>query len=596
MVTEAIEITGDNVYVRMENGASLSGETGPVLIIKGQKYIHLGSVNCTAGVAILVDGGSATIGKGSIVGDESSIRVINGGSLIITEGDFWAGMTEENYNPILTADDESSITVYGGSFVGWNPHANGFAAEGYDFVLQNNAYEIIMSTFIVTDEKSFHEAAKTIMSTDIAIKLGADIHLSEPVVFNRELDGDAQLMIWLEGYAITADSDALIFDGTGHEKTLYVHIYGASRVPVTAAMKEAGSAITVIGNAVVTHRSGWTIYNGVVAGEPLLKVQDGARLSIWSGWFNNEHNPTASLWEVDEKSYMDIPAKNNGTRAFFLGSEKGMEVVFDYFKADSHYDGKVDLSSVIALDVTERKEDGITYQRLDATSEAVIYNNRYIGGDPNGINWMPGVKAGVYDDVTHTIYLKDTLVIDYEWENQYEKQFLIDLTNGCKLATLDGVEDAIKVVNGSVHIYGGGSIEANSDAITLAPDAEKGQKAVVSTDALWDDENGCSAEDSAPSIIAGGNAFVIDATGAPVWSDNETPDNWDDDHWVWEAGDAHLNINDIYVGENGLFLGKWAPVENEEFLWINADKFNVEIDEDGNYYLTHVTVDEGSAE
>ena len=164
------------------------------------------------------------------------------------------------------------------------------------------------------------------------------------------------------------------------------------------------------------------------------------------------------------------------------------------------------------------------------------------------------------------------------------------------IATLDGVEDAIKVVNGSVHIYGGGSIEANGDAITLAPDAEKGQKAVVSTDALWDDENGCPAEDSAPSIIAGGNAFVIDAAGAPVWSDNETSDNWDDDHWVWEAGDAHLNINDIYVGENGLFLGKWAPVENEEFLWINADKFNVEIDEDGNYYLTHVTVDEGSAE
>ena len=93
-------------------------------------------------------------------------------------------------------------------------------------------------------------------------------------------------------------------------------------------MKEAGSAITVIGNAVVTHRSGWTIYNGVVAGEPLLKVQDGARLSIWSGWYNNEHNPTASLWEVDKNSYMDIPAKNNGTRAIFLGSEKGMEVVF----------------------------------------------------------------------------------------------------------------------------------------------------------------------------------------------------------------------------------------------------------------------------
>ena len=205
--------------------------TGGHLTIEGEGIINGVGKNgwnivlWAYGGTIVINGGTYTnIGAGS---DDhyDVIYASAGGSIVINDGTFY-GQTPAWILNLKDADRATSnITVYGGTFHGFDPANNAAEGKGTNFVA--DGYVVVGRNDVYTLEESFEDAVKD--ATVSSISLTKDVALSETLNIDRDLT------INLGGHKITSsvialnivDGNVTIDNGTisasGNNHALYVN-------------------------------------------------------------------------------------------------------------------------------------------------------------------------------------------------------------------------------------------------------------------------------------------------------------------------------------------------------------------------------------
>ena len=213
---------GDGVFCVVEGGN---------LTIEGNGEIN-GLGNNKWSMAIWAKGGHITINGGTYTnvgaGTADHYDVIYasaGGSIVINDGTFY-GQTPAWILNLKDADRAtSSITVYGGTFHGFDPANNAAEGKGTNFVA--DGYVVVGRNGVYTIEESFEDAVCD--ATVSSISLTKDGSLSETLNIDRDLT------INLGGHEITSsvialnivDGNVTIDNGTisasGNNHALYVN-------------------------------------------------------------------------------------------------------------------------------------------------------------------------------------------------------------------------------------------------------------------------------------------------------------------------------------------------------------------------------------
>lgn len=132
-----VKSKGDGIIANKDSEVTINGE-GSVLAATED--------NSSANAVWALDGGKVTINGGYYyVGADGNLRndciyAKNGGEIIINGGKFEAKVKENDQYWVLNLKDNSnsSITVYGGEFVNFDPANNKSEGEGTNFVAENH--------------------------------------------------------------------------------------------------------------------------------------------------------------------------------------------------------------------------------------------------------------------------------------------------------------------------------------------------------------------------------------------------------------------------------------------------------------------------
>ncbi len=199
------------------------------LVVDGEGTVDGGAGNAGNYAIIVEEGGKLTINGGTYTtgldkdGLGNATIENKGGEIIINDGHFSTAGAYNGVYFVLNKKDNTpgSITVYGGSFVNYDPSnsstenpADNFVAEGYEAVLDEAT-----STYVVGLKK---EGATAKVMTAAALKealmtftsVGADsntIYLEEDITL---AEGETWEPIYVNGYG--AVSGILTIDGQGH--------------------------------------------------------------------------------------------------------------------------------------------------------------------------------------------------------------------------------------------------------------------------------------------------------------------------------------------------------------------------------------------
>ena len=339
VVDVTVDLNGKTITAPLfteSNGAVTAGDTdsyafwvkpGAKLTIVGDGVVK--TQDCKYSIAVWADGGEVVINGGEYynagVGSDL-IYAKNGGKVTINAGYFkacekQAGVdgTNEKHSALNLhgSTTGNAITVYGGSFYGFDPANNvsenpavNFCAAGYgSYELEENVWTVAAKTaeIQVNTEAALHDAAYH----GANVILGADITVSETVVV------EGNLVLNLFNHTITNKVDNTATDVFVVKGSLEVNGEGV----IAAVTGNDGYAI--ISEGVVKLNNG-TFTAGADANgaaNAVVYARGEGKVYVNGGYFPNEYNSRYVLNKKDADKAKTVVEVKGGTYVGFNPAE-----------------------------------------------------------------------------------------------------------------------------------------------------------------------------------------------------------------------------------------------------------------------------------
>ena len=339
VVDVTVDLNGKTITAPLfteSNGAVTAGTTdsyafwvkpGAKLTIVGDGVVQTQA--CKYSIAVWADGGEVVINGGEYynagVGSDL-VYAKNGGKVTINAGYFeacekQAGVdgTNEKHSALNLHGNTTgnAITVYGGSFYGFDPANNvsenpavNFCAAGYgSYELEENVWTVAAKTaeIQVNTEAALHDAAYH----GANVILGADITVNETVVV------EGNLVLNLFNHTITNKVDNTATDVFVVKGSLEVNGNG------TIAAVTGNDGFTIISEGVVTlndgtYKAGQDENNDANA---VVYARGEGKVYVNGGYFPNEYNSRYVLNKKDADKENTVVEVKGGTYVGFNPAE-----------------------------------------------------------------------------------------------------------------------------------------------------------------------------------------------------------------------------------------------------------------------------------
>jgi len=304
---------GTALYVNGDVEVTIKGTTGTV----------------TGAQALYIDNGLVKVYGGEFCGKYEAVYVINSGKAEIYGGTF-SGSDASNFvlNEYDKTRETSSITVYGGTFVGFNPEENAaegadtdFTADGYIGVKDENGNYIVREgkwvAKVGTEKFETLQAAIDAANAGDTITLIADVELTTFVTINKSITLD------IGQYDITrVNATALYVNGD-----VEVTIQGTTGT-VT------GDQALYVGNGLVKIYSG--NFHGINEDSVAVYVINTGKVEIYGGTFSVNGESDFVLNEYDSTRETSSITVYGGTFVGFNPEENAAENPAVDFTADGY--------------------------------------------------------------------------------------------------------------------------------------------------------------------------------------------------------------------------------------------------------------------
>ena len=317
-LTKFLTITGDKTVELNLNGYNITREGGTALYINGENTtVNITGEGTVSGQqAVYVNAGKVTINGGAFHGASEAVYVINNGHAEIYGGTF----SSDNVNFVLNEYDKTrdatTITVYGGTFVGFNPENNAAEGAGTNFVADGYAaiYDEAQNTYTVVDYIKWIKA-ELLAGNDVT--LDRDIVLDDISYVTSEIalsNGNGAYLgfDYGNGAFFNVIGGDVTFDLNGHSITYDIHdeawcgkrvvsiFYATDKANLTVIDSVGTGAVTVNGMATAVYSvaagTQVTISGGTWTWNPcetcgatnvFLYASHGGELYITDGTFTN---------------------------------------------------------------------------------------------------------------------------------------------------------------------------------------------------------------------------------------------------------------------------------------------------------------------
>jgi len=261
---------GTALYVNGDVNVTIKGETGKV----------------TGDQALFVNKGLVKIYGGAFHGTTEAVYVINTGKAEIYGGTFsGSGTSKFVLNEYDKTRDVTSITVYGGQFIGFNPESNAAEGVGTNFV---------DGKFKAVEENGVYTVVDYIKWIKAELLAGRDVTLDRDIVLDdisyvealpAASNGNGKYCGFNYGNGaffnvIGDDGDGIIFDLNGHTITYAIHDDAWCNKRVVSIFYVTDKAsLTIVDNS--TAKTGAVTVNGMataaysVAVDTKVEIQGG---------------------------------------------------------------------------------------------------------------------------------------------------------------------------------------------------------------------------------------------------------------------------------------------------------------------------------
>ena len=344
------------------------------------------------------EAGYLTIENGTFIGTVTAVQV-GAGSLTILDGNFSVADSEYGAEFLLNMQDgaNATITVYGGTFVGFNPEENAaenpavdFTADGYIGVEDGNGNYIVREGEWVAriGNKKFESLADAIAAADenATVVVIADHEVAEPVVIEKNI------IIDLNGKTLTA-------------KDIYpvIRVQGAANVTVkNGNIINANDYVFVLGSSDKATAGNLTIESGEYVGETTVVSVTKGVLTITGGKFavsESEYGATylINCYDANLKNGTAKIVVSGGTFVGFNPEENAAENPAVDFTADGYIGVEDGNGNYIVREgewvakVGEKK-----FETLQAAAGAAVAGDTIV----------------LLTDVAYTGYINNAVVVD----------------------------------------------------------------------------------------------------------------------------------------------------------------------------------------
>ncbi len=487
---------------------NITRENGTALFVNGDVEVTINGTTgkVTGTQALFVKDGLVKINGGSFFGtsiNAEAVYVINNGNVEIYGGTFDGDGSSANFvlNEYDSTRQATDITVYGGTFVGFNPENNAaegagtnFCAEGYAALPDLNGNYIVGTKPTAT----VNNLGRVIVPAGDYMVYGsgnntADMPLSFVMEFiadqNEEDMATSPFADWYADFVITftgIEGDS--FNPEGCYLAGHYGIFGWVKIPVDGML------------SAINEGERYPVMLGVGLGQNYKYICSGVeqfKCALYLTPEILEANPNINV--NLELALVDNSQGESVAANALVMDERIYEVVdYDYDAIDfnTNYVARIGNTGYSTLaDAVEAAEDGQTVTLLQSTQGSGIVIDKDVtinfggftytfNGNPVGSNGTVSNGFQILKDNNVTLtngtlnvledYSSSYYILIQNYANLTVEDMLLDGTNLDKYSTTDGDSYTLSNNSGNVNIIGNTTITANDEGnLAFAFDACK---------------------------------------------------------------------------------------------------------------------------
>lgn len=355
------------------DGKSITRNGGTTLYVNGENITVTiegkGTVESST-QALYVDNGTVKVENGkfkSTVDDGPAVYVINNGQVEIYGGEFSNKNGQFVLNEYDATRDVTSITVYGGTFYGFNPENNASEGAGTNFVAE--------SCIVIEKEENVYEVVDYIKWIKAELLAGRDVKLERDITVDGSMIESIPAPTNSNGkypnygiFNIVGDYD-VTFDLNGHTITYNGHedfkwngkTYNSCTVAHGLFFANAGADFTVIDSS--AEKTGTVMVYGLASGAYV--ASNDTKFTIKGGTWKNKGCAVCG-----------------GTNIFLYPLQGG-----ELYIEDGHFEQALDAAGESYLIVEhggEYKNSVIDY----AKTKVEISGGTFVGMNPSEIKYF----------------------------------------------------------------------------------------------------------------------------------------------------------------------------------------------------------------